>query len=197
VRNLAAVILVLLGAGAATAVERIQSNDARVADGGADQVSTTAGPTKAEVASSDVTGTWLMNLTVVESTGFFGTRTGNSVDKTYTITSDCSRTPCTLTLAVSGQKGEFALHREGNGYLLNESGPNDCIDLPTGAVQVPNGGVAKVQAELRPSGAARTPRGDWAATGLTGSIVTTFDTTNPGCVLGSGRQRSTVEGTRR
>jgi hypothetical protein len=197
VRNLAGVILLLLGAGAATAVERIQSDDARAADGGgANQVSTTAGPTEAEVASSDIAGTWQMNLTVVESTGFFGTRTGNSVDKTYTITSDCSRTPCILTLAVSGQTGVFALHREGGDYILDESGPNDCVDLATGALQVPNGGVAKVQAELRPSGAARTPRGDWAATGLTGSIVTTFDTTNAGCVRGSGRQRSTVEGVR-
>ncbi|MEA2931943.1 MAG: hypothetical protein QOI56_728, partial [Actinomycetota bacterium] len=49
---------------------------------------------------------------------------------------------------------------------------------------------------LRPTGATRTPRGDWAASGLTGFVVTTFDTTNPACVQGSGRQRSTVEGIR-
>ncbi len=198
VRNLAGVILILLGAGAATAVERIQSDEPRsVATGALNVPITAAAPTDAELTAADVTGAWDMTLTVVESTGFFGTLVGNSVDKIYTITSDCSAKPCVLMLEVTGQPGKFRLRQDPAGYVLSESGPNDCIDLPTGAVRVPNGGVASVQAHLRPSGATRTPRGDWSATGLTGSIVTTFETSHPGCVQGSGVQRSSVVGTRR
>ena len=76
------------------------------------------------------------------------------------------------------------------------SGPQDCIVLSTGALQVPLAGVASVSVHLRPTSAIRTPRGGWAATGLSGSIVTTFDTSNPGCTQGSGVQRSTAVGTR-
>ncbi|MCA1656907.1 MAG: hypothetical protein LC713_04235, partial [Actinobacteria bacterium] len=198
VRTLAGALLILLGAGAATAVERIQSDEPRsVATGSSDVPITVAVPTDAEITAADVTGAWDMTLTVVESTGFFGTRVGNSVEKIYTITSDCSATPCVWMLEVTGQPGKFRLRSDPAGYVLSESGPNDCIDLATGAVRVPNGGVASVQAHLRPSGATRTPRGDWKATGLTGSIVTTFETSHPGCVQGSGVQRSTVVGDRR
>ncbi|HVF14282.1 MAG TPA: hypothetical protein VM942_06750, partial [Acidimicrobiales bacterium] len=198
VRAMSGVILILLGAGVAVAVERIQSTDARSDDARVSGAARTlSGPTPAEIEASDITGTWDMKLVVVESTGFFGTQVGNSVEKIYTVTSDCSARPCSYTLVVTGQPGEFELRQDPDGYVLSESGPNDCIDLPAGTVRVRNGGVASVQAHLRPSGAARTPRGDWAATGLTGSIVTTFDTSHPGCVQGPGVQRSTVTGTRR
>jgi len=204
VRVLTCVLLILLGAGAATAVERIQADggsedSAAGADsGGADSggAPTAQAPTKAEIATADITGTWAMKLIVVESTGFFGTAVGSSVDKTYTITSECSAAPCVLELAVSEQPGKYTLRQEGEDYVLSASGPNDCIDLPTGVVRVPNGGVASVQVHLRPTGATRTPRGDWAATSLTGFVVTTFDTSDPVCVQGSGLQRSTVVGTR-
>ena len=122
VRNLTGVILILLGAGAATAVERMQADPDRSVEV-IDAPVTTAGPTPAEIASADVAGTWAMKLTVVESTGFFGTQVGNSVDKTYTITSDCSRSPCAYTLVVSGQTGEFGLSQGCRGLRPQRVGP--------------------------------------------------------------------------
>ena len=75
-----------------------------------------------------------MRLAVFESTGFFGTQVGQSVEKTYTIRSDCTVVPCVLKLAVSGTPGEFDLRRQPDEYVLAASGPQDCIDLATGAL---------------------------------------------------------------
>jgi hypothetical protein len=201
VRGLAGIIMILLGAALAITVERHQTTETSSgpARGGP---TVSKGPLGAEVASpaqiaaSDITGAWTMRLAVFESTGFFGTQVGQSVEKTYTIRSDCTALPCVLKLVVSGTPGEFDLRRQPDEYVLAASGPQDCIELSTGALKVPNGGVASVSVHLRPTSASRTPRGDWAATGIAGSVVTTFDTTNPGCPQGSGVQRSTAVGTR-
>jgi len=193
--------MILVGVGGAVAVERNRATDSPAAagtgpSGGRKAQATTSEPTAAEIAASDIAGEWAMKLVVVQSSGFFGTQVGKSVDKTYTITSDCSVTPCLLELAVSGAPGEFALRRDGDDYVLSETGPQDCIDLATNAVRVPNGGVASVVVHLRPTSADRTPRGSWAASSLTGSVVTTFDTSVAECVQGSGVQRSSAVGTR-
>ncbi len=193
--------MILLGAGLAIVVERgtTDTRSVATADAGDEDVvvPTSIAPTLDEIASSDVTGTWAMRLIVVESTGFFGTKLGKSIEKTYTITSDCSATPCVLELTVSGQTGEYQLRRDGEEYVLSASGPNDCIDIDTSDVHVANGGRATVLGQFRPTAAVLTPRGDWSATVLTGSILTTFDPTNPACDLGSGVQRSALVGTRR
>jgi len=197
VRGLAGLIMILLGVGATIAVVRNQEADTRSAgSNGAATAAEDKGPTTAEIGRSDITGTWAMKLVVAESNGFFGTQVGTAAEKTYTIRSDCTTTPCVLKLVVSGTTGEFALRRDGDNYLLTEAGPQDCIDLATGVVRVPNGGVASVVVNLRPTAAVRTPRGDLAATSLAGSVVTTFDTSNPGCIQGSGVQRSTAVGAR-
>jgi hypothetical protein len=62
---------------------------------------------------------------------------------------------------------------------------------------VPNGGVASVVVRLRPTSATRVPNGTWRASSLTGFLVTTFDTSQPDCIQGSGVQRSTALGVRR
>jgi hypothetical protein len=41
------------------------------------------------------------------------------------------------------------------------------------------------------------PNGTWRASSLTGFLVTTFDTSHPDCIQGSGVQRSTALGVRR
>ena len=202
VRGLAGVIMILIGAALAVTVDRHQTTEtssqpASPRSGGNTTAPLVAEvPTPAQIAASDIVGAWAMRLAVFESTGFFGTQVGQSVEKTYTIRSDCTAAPCVLKLVVSGTPGEFDLRRQPDEYVLTASGPQDCIDLPTGALRVANGGVASVSVHLRPTAASRTPRGDWAATGLSGSVVTTFDTTNPGCPQGSGVQRSTAVGTR-
>jgi hypothetical protein len=202
VRGLAGIIMILLGAALAITVERHQTTETSSRPPSPRGSVTTRGslageiPTPAQTAASDITGAWTMRLAVFESTGFFGTQVGQSVEKTYTIRSDCTTVPCVLKLAVSGTPGEFDLRRQPDEYVLAASGPQDCIELSTGALKVPNGGVASVTVHLRPTSASRTPRGDWSATGLAGSVVTTFDTTNPGCPQGSGVQRSTAVGTR-
>ncbi len=195
VQGLAGLIMIVLGLGAAVAVIRDRQAD-RVSANGRAASPSAEGPTTADVAESEITGTWSMKLVVAESTGFFGTQVGAIAQKIYTIRSDCSTTPCVLRLAVSGTVGEFALRREGDNYILSEAGPQDCIDLATGAVRVPNGGVASVVVHLRPTAATLAPRGDWSASSLSASIVTTFDSTNPECIQGSGVQRSTAVGTR-
>ncbi len=201
VRGLAGVIMILLGAGTAVALERNQASDTQAETAGRGGPTDDGAPkpeaaTASQIAGADIIGEWLMTLAVFESTGFFGTQVGQSVEKTYTIRSDCSAAPCVLRLAVSGTTGEYELRKQPQEYLLLATGPQDCIDLPTGAVRVPNGGVASVTVHLRPTTASRTPRGDWMATGLSGSVVTTFDTSNPACVQGSGVQRSTAVGVR-
>ncbi len=199
VRGLTGTIMILIGAALAITVERHQTTETSSQPAGA---VTTRAPasnevaTPAQIASSDITGAWTMRLAVFESTGFFGTQVGQSVEKTYTIRSDCTIVPCVLKLVVSGTPGEFDLRRQPDEYVLAASGPQDCIDLATGALRVANGGAASVSVHLRPTSATRTPRGGWSATGLSGSVVTTFDTTNPGCPEGSGVQRSTAVGTR-
>ncbi len=206
---LAALIVVVLGAGIAVAVTRDRTGDepGQVASGSgttvlgppagfSDDVPVAERPTAAEIADSDVVGDWRMQLVVYESTGFFGTQVGQTVEKIYTIRSECSTSPCTLRLAVSGTDGEFELRDRGDEYFIAASGPQDCIDLPSGALRVANGGLASVTVQLRPNSASRTPRGDWVASGLSGSVVTTFDTSNPDCINGSGVQRSTALGSR-
>jgi hypothetical protein len=205
---MAGIIMILMGAALAITVERHQTTETSTVSAspriaaGATVTTGTGGPppaevaTPADIAGADITGAWTMKLAVFESTGFFGTQVGQSVEKTYTIRSDCTVVPCTLKLVVSGTPGEFDLRRQPDEYILTASGAQDCIDLSTGVVRVPNGGVATVTVHLRPTSASRTPRGDWAATGLSGSVVTTFDTSHPDCVLGSGVQRSTAVGTR-
>ena len=201
VRGLAGVIMILIGAGTAVAVDRNAADEVnRTASSGtaSEPGSNSTGevPTPVQIAGSDITGAWTMRLAVFESTGFFGTQVGQTVEKTYTIRSDCSVTPCALKLTVTDPVGEFDLRRQAEEYVVAVSGPQDCIVLSTGVLQVPNAGVASVSVHLRPTSAIRTPRGGWSATGLSGSIVTTFDTSNPGCTQGSGVQRSTAVGTR-
>ncbi len=187
VRSLAGVVLILLGVGIAVAVDRNQSTDTttEAADPRgpgvtrADGSPTGAAPSPAEIAGSDVAGAWRMRLAVFESTGFFGDQIGQSVEKTYTIRSDCVSTPCVLRMAVSGTAGDYEVLRQVEEYVVSASGPQDCIVLSTGALLVANAGVASVLIHLRPTSAARAPSGAWRATGLTGSVVTTFDTSHP------------------
>jgi hypothetical protein len=208
--------VVLIGAGTAVAVDRNQDADESDQTAAAfppapgptptpgSTASTRVGtpptgetPSRADIANSDIVGVWAMRLAVFESTGFFGSQVGQTVEKTYTIKSDCTVAPCQLKLVVSEPTGEFDLRRQGEEYVVSVSGPQDCIVLSTGALQAPNAGVATVSVHLRPTSASRTPRGDWSATGLSGSVVTTFDTTHPDCKQGSGVQRSSAVGTRK
>ncbi|MEA2702820.1 MAG: eukaryotic-like serine/threonine-protein kinase [Actinomycetota bacterium] len=189
VLGLALAILVLLGVATVTVDRRT-----------GDSLSRTARPsaqaTPAEVAGSDIAGRWAVIISVVESTGFFDSSSGTAAVKAYEISSDCSKTPCDYRLTVVGSPGEFALPRVGEDYVLKEQGPNDCIDLESGAVRVPGGGVATVEVKLRPTAARKNADGRWMATAFEGGVVTTFESQNPECGGGSGVQRTALTGTR-
>ncbi len=158
VRVLAGLIMILLGAGTAVAVDRNQTSDERdqVASGtstpgatspgastpgggSATDAPTTDPPTLAEIASSDVVGSWRMQLAVFESTGFFGTQVGQTVEKVYTIRSDCSSGLCVLKLMVSGTTGEFELRRQGEEYVLSASAPRTASTSPRAPSVSPTG----------------------------------------------------------
>jgi serine/threonine protein kinase len=189
VLGLAVAILLLLAAATIT-VDRRSQDPAAPAPGPAQPEATPA-----EIAGSDIAGTWAVVVTVVESSGFFDSSAGNAAVKAYVVNADCSKGPCAYRLTVVGSRGEFALPRVGDDYVLKEQGPNDCIDLATGEVRVPGGGRATVEVKLHPT-AARKADGHWVATAFEGAVVTTFDSQNPDCGGGSGVQRTALAGTR-
>jgi serine/threonine protein kinase len=190
VLGLALAILLLLGAAAIIVDHR--ADDSPIPAAAPPQPEATP----AEVAGSDIAGTWAVIIKVVESSGFFDSSTGTSALKAYVISSDCSKTPCDYKLTVVGSPGEFALPRVGDDYILKEEGPNDCVDLATGEVRVPAGGVSKVEVTLRPTAARKGTDGKWQATAFAGGVVTTFDSQNPDCGGGAGVQRTSLTGTR-
>ena len=152
--------------------------------------------TPAEIAGSDIAGTWAVIIRVVETSGIFDPSAGSAAVKAYVISSDCSRTPCDYRLTVTGSPGEFALPRVGEDYALKEQGPNDCVDPATGDIRVPGGGTATVDVSLRPTAARKDTAGGWVATAFEGGVVTTFESQNADCGGGSGVQRTALTATR-
>ncbi len=190
VLGLAVAILVLLGVATVTVDRRAGESPTRTV------TSTTPPASPAEIAGSDIAGTWAVIVNVIEASGVFDFSAGSAAVKAYVISSDCSKTPCDYRLTVAGSPGEFALPRVGENYVLKEQGPNDCIDHATGAVRVPGGAEATVEVTLRPTAARQGTDGRWQATAFEGGVVTATDSQNPECRGDTGMQRTALVGTR-